>query len=404
MKLTRKKVTKPSTWLDGVVSATFSEAGVSRVRFLVYAIMPILAGFITYTALGTLFFNPINPDDTTPQSIEIMKDSTLKRISIELQQRGFIKYSWPLNYAGRVSGKDRKIVAGEYEIRRSMSPTQLLEAITSGKPIERKVVVKEGVSIADIGKIVEDAGLLKKGSIDQALLDPSLIKASGSYNGQLEGYLFPETYIFSRPVSAKDIVTRMLKMGFERWSQAFSDRAEQLGMTRHQVLTLASIIEKESGVAEEQPRIASVFHNRLERGMPLQSDPTVIYGLRGNFDGNLTRAHLEMPTPYNTYVISGLPPGPIGNPGDSAIKAALYPEKTDYLFFVADGAGRHVFSATLEEHNSAVARYQLAVKREPDTNLSAHIGGSGGGLEKPSSKPSHYEEIDPLMIPPLNAP
>ncbi len=404
MKLTRKKLTKPDAWPAGIISAISSESGVSRVRFLVYAIIPILAGFITYTTLHTLFFNPINPDDTAPQSIEIMKESTLKRISIELQQRGFIKYAWPLNYAGRVSGKDRKIVAGEYEIRRSMSPTQLLEAITSGKPIERKVIVKEGVSIADIGQIVEDAGLLKKGAFDQALVDPSLIKASGSYNGQLEGYLFPETYIFSRPVSAKEIVTRMLKMGLERWPQTFSDRAEQLGMTRHQVLTLASIIEKETGVSEEQPRIASVFHNRLERGMPLQSDPTVIYGLRGNFDGNLTRAHLEMPTPYNTYTISGLPPGPIGNPGDSAIKAALYPEKTDYLFFVADGAGRHVFSATLEEHNSAVARYQLGVKREPDTKPSPDIGTSGGGLENASSKPSQYEETDPLMIPPLTAP
>jgi UPF0755 protein len=160
----------------------------------------------------------------------------------------------------------------------------------------------------------------------------------------------------------------MLKVGLDHWPQSFSDRAAQLGMTRHQIMTLASIIEKESGDRNEQPTISSVFHNRLKQQIPLQSDPTVIYGLGDQFDGNLTRAHLETPTSYNTYTIIGLPPGPICNPGDSAINAALYPAETPYIFFVADGTGKHVFSTTLEEHNAAVAQYQIRPNSSAESN------------------------------------
>lgn len=334
------------------------ESGFSLVRFLIYVSVPLCVAFITLAALWWVFWSPIDASDNAPQSIEIARDASLSTIADELEKRGIVKHGWALRYAGRVSGKDGKIVAGEYEIRRSLSLVDLLAVITSGKPIERKVVVREGVSIREIGSIVETAGLLARAEIDKALADRSLIKLSGSNNGQLEGYLFPETYFFSRPITGREIVTRMLKVGLEHWSQSFTDRAELLGMTRHQIMTLASIIEKESGDVAEQPTISSVFHNRLKIQMPLQSDPTVIYGLGDQFDGNLTRAHLEAPTPYNTYFIAGLPPGPICNPGDSAIKAALFPAETEYLYFVANGAGRHIFSTTLEEHNAAVAQYQ----------------------------------------------
>jgi UPF0755 protein len=335
------------------------ESGISLTRVLVYLSVPALVAFTTFITLRSIFEHPIDASDTTTQSIEIARDSTLSTVAAELENRGFVKYGWALRYAGRVSKKDSKIVAGEYEIRRSMSVVELLNAITSGKPIERKIIIREGVSIREIGQIVESAGLLKKADFNQALTERTLIKSSGSDNGELEGYLFPETYLFSRPITAREVIIRMLKVGLEHWSISFSDRAAQLGMTRHQIMTLASIIEKESGDRSEQPTIASVFHNRLKQQIPLQSDPTVIYGLGNQFDGNLTRAHLETPTPYNTYTITGLPPGPICNPGDSAINAALYPAETPYLFFVADGSGRHVFSTTLEEHNAAVTQYQI---------------------------------------------
>jgi UPF0755 protein len=344
------------------------ESGISLIRILVYLSVPALVGFITFLTLRSIFEHPIDSGDTTSQSIEIARDSTLATVAEELENRGFIKYGWSLRYAGRVSKKDSKIVAGEYEIRRSMSVVELLNAITSGKPIERKIIVREGVSIREIGQIVESAGLLKKSEFNQALTERALIRSSGSDNGELEGYLFPETYLFSRPITAREVIIKMLKVGLDHWPQSFSDRAAQLGMTRHQIMTLASIIEKESGDRNEQPTISSVFHNRLKQQIPLQSDPTVIYGLGDQFDRNLTRAHLETPTSYNTYTIIGLPPGPICNPGDSAINAALYPAETPYIFFVADGTGKHVFSTTLEEHNAAVAQYQIRPNSSAESN------------------------------------
>ena len=349
------------------------ESGLSLTRILIYLSVPALVGFTVFLTLRSIFEHPIDSTDTTAQSIEIARDSTLTTVAAELENRGFVKYGWALRYAGRVSKKDSKIVAGEYEIRRSMSAVDLLNAITSGKPIERKIIIREGVSTREIGQIVESAGLLKKAEFNQALTERSLIKSSGSDNGELEGYLFPETYLFSRPITAREVVIRMLKVGIEHWPQGFSDRAAQLGMTRHQIMTLASIIEKESGDQSEQPTISSVFHNRLKQQIPLQSDPTVIYGLGDQFDGNLTRAHLETATAYNTYTITGLPPGPICNPGDSAINAALYPAETPYIFFVADGSGKHVFSTTLEEHNAAVAQYQIRPNSSVESNGSDSI-------------------------------
>jgi UPF0755 protein len=174
----------------------------------------------------------------------------------------------------------------------------------------------------------------------------------------LEGYLFPDTYYFPRNTPIDRIIQTMLDRFNTVFTPAWADRARGIGLSRHQVVTLASIIEKETGAAGERPLIASVFHNRLARGMRLQSDPTVIYGIE-DFDGNLTRAHLETPTPYNTYQVAGLPPGPIASPGRAALEAALFPEETDYLYFVARGDGTHQFSTRLDEHNEAVRRYQL---------------------------------------------
>jgi UPF0755 protein len=183
------------------------------------------------------------------------------------------------------------------------------------------------------------------------------LKELGIAGTSLEGYLFPDTYQFPRNTSAKKIVVAMNDQLQKRWLPEWDDRLKQLSMTKHQALTLASIIEKESGGVAEQPVISSVFHNRLKKGMKLQADPTVIYGIP-NFNGNITKEDLQTPTPYNTYVITGLPPGPIANPGVSAIKAALYPVTTNYLYFVANGQGGHIFSETLDDHNELVNAYQ----------------------------------------------
>ena len=175
-----------------------------------------------------------------------------------------------------------------------------------------------------------------------------------------EGFIFPETYSFSRPVTAHEIVERIVEEGRKRLDErlkGWKERGQQLGFNPYQVLVLASIIEKETGKPEERGVISSVFHNRLRIAMPLQSDPTVIYGIQ-NFDGNLTKEHLKTPGPYNTYLNTGLPPTPICNPGLDAIKAAVYPEDTDYLYFVGKGDGSHQFSATYKEHQRAVDNFQ----------------------------------------------
>jgi UPF0755 protein len=173
----------------------------------------------------------------------------------------------------------------------------------------------------------------------------------------VEGYLFPDTYLFSKEVAPAEVIKTMVENFKRVYAPDFSLRAAELGMTDREVVTLASIIEKETGLAEERPLISAVFHNRLKLGIPLSSDPTVIYGI-ADFDGNLRKRDLEKKTPYNTYLIRGLPPGPIANPGRSSILAALYPAPVKYLYFVSRNDGSHHFSATIREHNEAVRRYQ----------------------------------------------
>jgi UPF0755 protein len=187
--------------------------------------------------------------------------------------------------------------------------------------------------------------------------DKTLIAALGIKADTLEGYLYPDTYKFPREVKPKEVVVTMVDHLRHVFNADFQARAQELNMTLHEVLTLASLIEKETGSGDERPEISAVFHNRLKKRIPLQSDPTVIYSLP-NFDGNLRKKDLSSPSPYNTYRWAGLPPGPIANPGVQAIRAALYPSNSRALYFVSRNDGTHHFSVTLAEHNEAVEKYQ----------------------------------------------
>jgi UPF0755 protein len=274
-----------------------------------------------------------------------------------MEELGLIRSQRALQIFGRIKEIDKKIQAGEYEIGGPMSIAQALKLLADGKIIERKVTIPEGSTIIQIAEAVDRAGINQKDKILaefhlQKYLDILDIPAHS-----LEGYLFPETYHFPKSTSPETIVNQMVKEGISRWSQDYTDRAEELGFNRHETLTLASIIEKESGNLEEQPTISSVFHNRLKEKMKLQSDPTVIYGLE-NFNGNLTKEDLSNPHAYNTYVIDGLPPAPICNPGITAIKAALYPANTKFRYFVSTNKGSHVFSESYDEHLKMVDLYQ----------------------------------------------
>jgi UPF0755 protein len=227
-----------------------------------------------------------------------------------------------------------------------------------------RLTVPEGLTVVQIADVIERAGLGAAPEVVARANDPAHARALGVAASGLEGYLFPDTYLFPRTVTVDGILAAMVARFRTVFTPEWERRAAELGLTTHQAVTLASIIEKETGDPAERPLIGSVFHNRLKRGMRLETDPTVIYGIK-DFDGNLTRRHLETPTPYNTYIIKGLPPGPIANPGRESLQAALFPADSPYLFFVSRNNGTHQFSATLADHSQAVRRFQSPKNAHP---------------------------------------
>ena len=325
-------------------------------RLLLLVIVPALFALLVYSFMTRALFEPLNVSEPKEISIEISHGMTFKDVCKLLKEKGVIRYARGLDLMARLKGSPTdKIRAGEYVLSAAMTPAQVLAKLISGEVLNRTILLAPGISIRELAKIVAGSGLLSKEEMDAELYSGSLLARAGIASSSFEGYLYPNTYFFSRPISAKDIIWKMLEEGETHWPKEFSDQADKIGMSRHEILTLASIIEKETGKVSEQPTISSVFHNRLRMGIKLQSDPTVIYGIP-NFNGNITKNDLQTPTPYNTYVNLGLPPGPICNPGETAVRAALFPAESQFLYFVADGTGGHVFSTTLAEHNENVAK------------------------------------------------
>ena len=279
-----------------------------------------------------------------------------------LERSGVIRSAFKLRMLARLEGYDRRLKAGEYSLTASMSPRDILSLMEKGAVRLHRLTIPEGLAIPQIAEQVEKAGLGRAADIVARAKDPAYAKAQGFEAPSLEGYLFPETYFVPRTVSAEAVIAAMLQAFRSAFPPEWERRAAEIGFTRHEAVTLASIIEKETGDPSERPLIASVFHNRLKRGMRLETDPTVIYGIP-DFDGNLTRKHLEAPTPYNTYLIRGLPPAPIASPGRESLKAALYPAQTDFLFFVSRNNGSHHFSTNLADHTRAVQHYQIGSGR-----------------------------------------
>jgi len=228
----------------------------------------------------------------------------------------------------------------------------------AGDVIKIRITIPEGLTLKEIAARVAGAGIGTAEQLLKAAGDLARLSRLGVPGKNLEGYLFPETYTVTSTTTPVEVVRAMVAQFEHQVTPDLLAAAKARGLDRHALVTLASIVQKEAGNDAEMPLIAGVFHNRLRKGMPLQADPTVIYGVV-NFDGNLTRRHLITPTPYNTYTQKGLPPGPIASPGLVALRAAAFPAETKALYFVARGDGRHEFSATLEAHNRAVRHYQL---------------------------------------------
>jgi UPF0755 protein len=296
--------------------------------------------------------------ETIEQSIMIPPGQGLKTTAADLHDRGIIRNAFKFSVYARIKGYDKKIKAGEYRLKPSFSPREILEIMVSGKVQLYKITIPEGYTLAQIAGMMPDAGLGPVKDFLAAAHNGALLSELNIPGDSFEGYLFPDTYHFPKGISPEKIIRTMLRRFQEVFTSAWQGRVRELKMTVHQVVTLASIIEKETGAPSERPVISSVFHNRLKKNMRLASDPTVIYGIK-DFDGNLTRKDLTTKTPYNTYKMKGLPPGPIANPGAKAIEAALYPADADYLFFVSKRDGTHHFSKTYQEHEKAVRKYQL---------------------------------------------
>jgi UPF0755 protein len=255
-----------------------------------------------------------------------------------------------------------------------MTPAEILSKLIAGQVVLHSLTIPEGLTITQIADAAAQQGLTDPEEFLRLAKDREFIASLGIKAETLEGYLYPNTYKFPRPIKAREVMVAMVEQLKQELGPDLLARMQELKMTMHEVLTLASVIEKETGSGGERPEISAVFHNRLKKHIPLQSDPTVIYGLPA-FDGNLHKKDLSSPSPYNTYRVQGLPPGPIANPGIQAIRATLYPSDSHSLYFVSRNDGTHQFSATLIEHNKAVEKYQKRPFRRGNQSQTSRVPG-----------------------------
>ena len=281
--------------------------------------------------------------------------SGIKKLAIELKRNGIIRSSWHFILVSRLRGLAHRLKAGDYRFNDAMLTADILRKVANGDVDFQRFTLPEGYSIHQAAELLQQQRVLDRDVFLKACRDPGLLARLGIPSDSAEGYLYPATYNLASENTAQQLVAQMTAH-FEKTYSAISGGAAAGGVSRHNLVTLASMVEKEAVSPLEKPLIASVFYNRLRIGMPLQSDPTAVYGVRA-FSGVVTKADIERPSPYNTYLNYGLPPGPIGNPGADALRAALNPADSPYLYFVARQDGTHQFSRTLEEHNRAVQKY-----------------------------------------------
>jgi UPF0755 protein len=298
------------------------------------------------------YLSPVDAN-AKPVQLKIVRGMSSQTIANQLAHKKLIHNPWAFLLAAHLNGVTHRLQVGSYRLSGSMSIPQIIDHLKTGKVITHQFVVPEGLTVVQTGKLWEKAGFGTAAAFNQAACDP---KWQLNYNIEgkpLEGYLFPNTYQFSDGATPQVIIQIMLDEFERRWTAEFTEEAKVLGFSKHEIITLASIIEAEARVPDERPLVSAVFHNRLRRGWKLQADPTALYGL-GNPDRPPRAADLRVDSPYNTYLYKGLPPGPICNPGMASILAALRPDSVDHMYFVATGDGRHHFSKTLREHQNMI--------------------------------------------------
>ena len=319
---------------------------------VIFSAMVILA--ISYAA-----FEMLVPAQNANRytEIEIPKGATFRQAVDILAEKKLIRDEKLFLLFGRITRTDRKIRAGFYSLWANMSPLDILKIILRGHIIEYQIKVLEGDSLDEIGDAFAKTGIATKEEFTKLAHDPDFLESYEIEAPSVEGFVFPDTYTIPKGVSLEEALGSMIDRMREKYSGDLMDTTEESGMTEEQVLTLASIIEKEAVKDEERPLISAVYHNRMTKHMHLQADPTAIYGVKSSKE-RITAKDLRRKTAYNTYFISGLPPGPIASPGLKSIEAALHPAHVPYLYFVSNNDGTHTFSVTLAQHEAAVKAYR----------------------------------------------
>jgi UPF0755 protein len=329
------------------------------IRVLLLFLFAVLAGVI-----GWLAWFASSPLTLPAPGVDfsISAGSSLRSATRQIVAAGIPMPERVFTLLARIAGKETQVKAGSYELTQGATPWALLKKITQGDYQLTEIAFIEGWTFAQMRAALDASDVLRHEST--ALSDAQIMERLGSGASPAEGYFFPDTYLFAKGESDLKILARAHRAMRRQLDAAWQARGESPLASPEQALTLASIVEKETGDARERALIAGVFANRLRLGMKLQTDPTVIYGMGKRFDGNLRRKDLSEDTPFNTYTREGLPPHPIANPGRAALAAAVNPARTDALYFVSRGDGTHQFSRSLDEHNRAVAKFQRSAGRQ----------------------------------------
>jgi UPF0755 protein len=334
---------------------------------LVLLLLVAVAGAAGAWWVRSMLYTPVEHDES--KVLIVQQGMGTQAIIGKLNQMGIVPNPSALALYLRVTGQSGQLKAGVYKFDSPISPMQAIGKIQRGEVTYERVTIPEGFNRFDIAKtLAKVTGKATEEEFLRLMNDTRSIAKLAPQARNLEGYLFADTYNYNAGTTAEELIQAMVNRFKEVFTPEWTARASQLNMTTHQVVTYASIVEEEARVAEDRAKISSVIKNRLQRGMPLACDPTFIYAalLAGDYDGNPNQPrHRQRPSPYNTYIFSGLPPGPIASPSRASLEATLYPAQTNYLFFVANGIdGGHIFSATAAEHEAAVAEYRRNLREQ----------------------------------------
>lgn len=317
-----------------------------------------IAAFVAFVMLYSCarVFVPVSGSDSGVQ-VSVEHGMSFREAVGALAEKGLMNDTWLFTIAGRLTGLDKKLRPGLYVFEGRQSAWSVFKTLRSGKVRLWSITISEGENLRQIRSKLMKKGIVNTADFDRLTSDEMFMAGLGVNAPSLEGYLFPETYLFSRGIGPERVLSIMVGMTRDVTGPLLQ-RAAGMGMDETELLAMASIIEKEARLDEERTIISAVYHNRLLKGIRLQADPTVVYGVKPLGTG-ITRSDLRRKTPYNTYVIKGLPPGPIASAGRKSIEAAVSPDDVPYIFFVSNNDGSHVFTSTLKEHNRAVKAYRV---------------------------------------------